>query len=63
MNPSENPQVTDVDALAEKAKEWVTSKEGQESLLKALRNARDFTRELQKARAVDPKRLDDPVTL
>lgn len=47
----------------EKADQIVSSDEGKAALRQALGAAREFTLELQKARAVDPKKLNEPVTL
>ncbi|RKX26950.1 MAG: hypothetical protein DRP46_10355 [Candidatus Zixiibacteriota bacterium] len=50
-------------ALAEEARAWVASPEGKKALLDALKATNEEIKALKKAREVDPKELDKPMTL
>ena len=50
-------------ALAEEARAWVASLEGKKAILDALKTTEEEIKALNKAREVDPKELDKPMTL
>lgn len=47
----------------EKAKDWLNTKEGQESLKKSLQEAAENSRKFTEARYIDPKILREPFTI
>jgi len=49
--------------LAERAREWVTSPQGQQTLSRTVQEAVQETDRLRQARQIDPKTLHEPVTL
>jgi|GEM_PF-3377376 len=49
--------------LAQRAREWVTSRQGQQELSRAVQEAARETERLRQARLIDPKVLHEPVTL
>jgi hypothetical protein len=53
----------DVKQLAQEARKWVASPEGQQTLQEVFQRATEMTTQLRKARIVDPKSLHEPVTL
>ncbi len=50
-------------AMAEEARAWVASPSGKKAVLDALKATGDEIKALKKAREVDPKELDRPMTL
>lgn len=52
-----------IEKLAEKAKKWIESDKGEGKVKKALQNAKELTAQFNKARQIDSKSLQDPVTL
>lgn len=48
---------------AKKAKAWTKSDSGKAEIKQALQEAREFTKQFNIARQIDPKSLHDPVTL
>jgi hypothetical protein len=55
---SENPQ-----QIADSAKQWVASPEGQRAVKKGLEQAQSLAAKFQEAQVVDPETLRKPVTL
>ena len=49
--------------MADNARKWVASKEGQKALKSAIKAVQKDINALKKAREVDPKELDKPMTL
>jgi hypothetical protein len=49
--------------LAQRAREWVTSQQGQQALSRTVQEAVKETDRLRQARQIDPKTLHEPVTL
>jgi hypothetical protein len=64
MMTSENQGCSQTAAqLAERAREWVTSTQGQQALSRTVQEAVKETDRLRQARQIDPKTLHEPVTL
>jgi len=51
------------DLRGEEAREWATSPEGQQKIAESVQRARELTVELNQSRRIDPKKLDEPITL
>lgn len=52
-----------VQELVAKVEKWMLTEEGKEAVLKTMQEAAAVTKQLQESRTVDPKTLNDPVTL
>jgi hypothetical protein len=55
-----NKDITD---MAEKAKKFLNSKEGKKKLEEAAKNAKEMSEKLDKQRKIDPKKLNEPMTI
>lgn len=63
MKDKKDTVTVNAEHLADKAKKWVTSSEGERALQEGLQRATQTTAELKEARRVDPKTLHEPFTL
>jgi len=61
-NASHGPDET-VEQMAQRAKEWVSSQQGQQALSRTVQEAVQETDRLRQIRQVDPKTLHEPMTL
>jgi hypothetical protein len=62
-NEERKPASTAATTAREKARLWATSHEGQKRITESAQRSRELTVELSKARQLDPKKLDEPITL
>ena len=53
----------DMEEIAKMTREFVSSAEGQKSIKAALESASKAAQQLYEASQVDPKKLDEPITL
>lgn len=49
--------------IAPTAKRWIESDDGKKEIKKALQDAKELTDQFNRARQIDPKSLQEPVTL
>lgn len=49
--------------LAEKARKWVASPKGQDSIRKSIRDAKESSRKFKESRLLDPRSLKESFTI
>lgn len=62
-NEEKKEQSRRLDLRSEDVRRWATSREGQLRIAESFKRARELTVELSNARRIDPKKLDEPITL